>query len=103
MYYWGSDDIYLETATLTFSPFTEISSNEIQIDMFNEEGNYLYFVFLKSIGVVEEITTETNLSNVLSDWVVLSDVIIDGYVYSVMRTDYIMTEFQNFTHNFKFN
>ena len=102
LYYWGTDDIYLNLDTLLFFPFTSVSSNEIQIDMNNDEGNYLYFVHLKSLGVVERIYTPTSPNNVLADWVYLSDVIIDGYLYRVLRTDYIMTEFTNFTHNFKF-
>jgi hypothetical protein len=60
-------------------------------------------VHLKSLGVVEEITTPTSPNNVLSDWVYLADAVIDGYIYRVLRTDYIMTEFTGFTHNFKFS
>ena len=102
LYYWGTDDIYLNLDTLLYFPFTEIDSKEIQIDMNNDEGNYLYFVALKTLGVVERIYTPTSPNNVLSDWVYLSDVIIDGYIYRVLRTDYVMTEFSNFTHNFRF-
>ena len=103
LYYWGSDDVFLDASELTFSPFSEVSSNEIQVDLDNVEGNYLYFVHLKSIGVVEKITTPTSPNNVLSDWVYLADETIDGYIYRVLRTDYVMTEFNGFTHNFKFN
>lgn len=102
-YYWGSDDVFLDTSTLKFSPFESVSDNEIQINLDNDEGNYLYFVHLKSIGVVEKITTPTSPNNVLSDWVYLADETIDGYIYRVLRTDYVMTEFNGFTHNFKFN
>ena len=106
LYYWGHDDIYLNTATLNFSPFTVISNKEIQISFDNIDNNYLYFVHLKTIGgvgqVVERIYTGTSPNNVLADWVYISDTIIDGYIYRVMRTDYVMTEFSNFTHNFKF-
>lgn len=102
LYYWGSDDIFLNTATLGFSPFTVISNKEIQISFDNEDGNYLYFVHLKTLGTIERIYTFTSPNNVLSDWVYIADVIIDGYIYRVMRTDYVMSEFSNFTHNFKF-
>lgn len=103
LYYWGSDDIYLNTFTLKFSPFTQISTKEIQVSYDNIDGNYLYFVHLKSLGVVERITTLTSPNNVLSDWVYLNDVIINGYIYRVLRTDYVMSNFSNFVHNFKFN
>jgi len=101
LYYWGSDDVYLNVFTLSFSPFNEISPKEIQIDFNNTDGNYLYFVHLKSLGSIERIYTLTSPNNVLSDWVYLADVIIDGYIYRVLRTDYVMTQFNNFTHNFK--
>lgn len=101
-YYWGSDDVYLNVFTLVWSPFFVVSSKEIQISMFNTEGNYLYFVHLKSLGVVDRIYTPTSPNNVLSDWVYLADAIIDGYLYRVLRTDYVMTEFTGFVHNFKF-
>ena len=102
LYYWGSDDIYLNVNTLVFAPFTEISSKEIQIDFDNIEGNYLYFVHLKTLGVVERIYTLTTPGNVVADWVYLADAIINGYTYRVLRTDYVMTEFTNFTHNIVF-
>lgn len=102
LYYWGSDDVYLNTFTLNFSPYTEINSKEIQVSFDNEEGNYLYFVHLKSLGSVERIYTLTTPNNVISDWVYLADVLIDGYLYRVLRTDYVMTEFTDFEHTFKF-
>jgi len=101
-YYWGNDDIFLNVFTLVNSPFTIISNKEIQISFDNVDGNYLYFVHLKTLGTIEKIYTNTTPNNVLSDWVYLSDVIINGYIYRVMRTDYVMAEFTNFTHNFKF-
>ena len=103
LYYWGTDDIYLNLSTLSYFPLVVIDDKEIQISMDNDEGNYLYFVHLKSLGVVERIYTPTSPNNVLADWVYLSDVIIDGYLYRVLRTDYVMTEFTDFTHNFKFS
>lgn len=102
LYYWGSDNQFLNTYTLLFSPFTQVDNKEIQISYNNQDGNYLYFVHLKTLGVVDKITTLTSPNNVLSDWVYLNDIIINGYLYRVLRTDYVMSEFVNFTHNFKF-
>ena len=102
LYYWGHDDVYLNTATLNYFPFIQISNKEIQVSFDNIDNNYLYFVHLKSLGSVEEITTLTTPNNVLSDWVYTLDVIINGYIYRVLRTDYVMTEFTSFEHNFKF-
>ena len=101
-YYWGSDDIYLNTNLLLFAPYTVIDGKEIQIAFNNTEGNYLYFVHLKSLGVVERITTPTSPNNVLADWVYVGDRSINGYLYRVLRTDYVMSEFTGFVHNFRF-
>lgn len=101
-YYWASDGVNLNLNTLEFAPFTQVSNKEIQISYNNDDGNYLYFVSLKTLGSIERIYTPTSPNNVLSDWVQLEDVIIDGYIYRVLRTDYVMSEFRNFTHNFKF-
>ena len=101
LYFWGTDDVYLNTDTLKFSPF-EQEDNEVQVSFDNEDGNYIYFVHLKSLGSVERIYTPTSPGNVLEDWIYLDDVTIDGYIYRVLRTDYVMTEFTGFTHNFKF-
>lgn len=103
LYYWGSDDVSLDNDNLIFYTFSSINAKEIQVPMFNDDGKYLYFVHLKSIGNVEKITTLTSVNNVLIDWVYLADITIDGYLYRVLRTDYVMTEFNEFNHNFKFS
>lgn len=101
-FYFGSQNQYLDTSLLSFSPYNFVDSKTITYDYSNTEGNYLYFVSLKTIGVVERIYTTTSPNNVISDWVELEDVLIGGALYRVLRTDYIMTEFSNFTHNFQF-
>ena len=102
-YYWGSDDVHLNIYTLEFSPFIQIDSKTIQVSFKNTDGNYIYFLHLEDLGLVERIYTITTPGNVIGDWVYLGDQIIDGYTYRVLRTDYVMSEFNNFTHNFKFN
>ena len=102
LFYFGSQNQYLDTSLLLFSPFNYVDSKTITYDYSNTNGNYLYFVSLKSLGVVERIYTTTSPNNVISDWVELEDVLIGGILYRVLRTDYVMTEFSNFTHNFQF-
>ena len=101
-FYFGSQNQYLDTSLLSFSPFNYVGTKTITYNYSNTDGNYLYFVSLKSLGVVERIYTLTSPNNVISDWVELDDVLIDGFVYRVLRTDYVMSEFSNFTHNFQF-
>lgn len=101
-FYFASDDISLDTGNLVFTPYN-VAGNTVTFSYNNTDGNYLYFVTLKSLGVVEGITTDTSLNNVLEDWVELSDITINGYIYRVLRTDYTMGEFTEFTHYFEFN
>lgn len=100
-YFWGSGGVTVDINDLEIAPFYE-DGTEVQVDFSNEDGNYLYFVYLKSIGLVDRVYTDTSPNNVIADWVALSDTTISGYTYRVMRTDYVMTEFSNFTHNFNF-
>ena len=101
-YYWLTD---VNTEVTNPLVFTEIDVIDGIVDVTytnTVDGSYLYFVYLKSLGDVKRVTTFTTPSNVLEDWIVIEDKLIDGFLYRVMRTRYVMTEFNNFIHNFYF-
>lgn len=102
-YYFGADDLILNEENLATYPIEILSSNEVQVNFNNNGGLYLYFIHLASKGLVERIYTNTQTGNIISDWNYLSDITINGYLYRVLRTDYVMGEFTNYTHNFKFS
>lgn len=102
-YYFGVDDISMEIANINTYPIDIVSPNEIQVSYNNDGVKYLYLVHLASLGVVERIYTMTQPNNVISDWVYLSDITINGYLYRVLRTDYTMIEFSDYPHNFVFS
>ena len=102
-YYFGVDDVSMQIENLNTYPIDIISPNEIQVSYNNDGVKYLYLVHLASLGVVERIYTMTQPNNVISDWVYLSDITINGYLYRVLRTDYTMINFSAYPHNFVFN
>jgi hypothetical protein len=102
-YYFGVDDISMEIANLNTYPINIVDTNEIQVSYNNDGVKYLYFVHLASLGVVERIYTQTQPNNVISDWVYLSDITVNGYLYRVLRTDYTMINFSAYSHNFVFS
>jgi hypothetical protein len=102
-YLWSSDDVSLNTAALDVRNINQIDNKNVTVTFTNEDNNYLYFIHLKSLGVVEVVNTNTSPSNVVSDWIYLSDITLNGYLYRVFRTDYTMSDFSGFLHNFKFS
>lgn len=103
LYYFGVDDVSMEIANLATYPVTQVASNEVQVSFINDGTNYLYFVHRINLGVVERIYTQTQTNNVIEDWVYLEDITINGYLYRVLRSDYQMTEFDGYVHNFVFS
>lgn len=103
LYYFGVDDVSLEISNLFTYPITQVSVNEVQLSFRNDGTNYLYFVHRENLGVVERIYTQNQINNVISEWVYLSDITINGYLYRVLRSDYVMTEFDGYVHNFVFS
>lgn len=102
-YLWGTDDISLDLANMTNNPFyiDEDDPKSISVTYTNPGGEYIYFLHLASLGVVESISTEAQ-NEIISDFQYLSDVTIDGYLYRVLRQNYVTTEFENFGINFIF-
>ena len=101
----GTDDLTLDPANL--DPFPIYSAFEggklvIQTQISNPGGEYIYFVHLQSIGVVESVFTDTQ-DEVVSDFQYLADIFIDGFLYKVLRQDYVTADFNDLNINFKFN
>lgn len=103
LYYFGVDDVSLEIENLNTYPVTQVASNEVQVSFDNDGTKYLYFVHRQNLGVVERVYTPTQPSNVVSDWVYLADITVNGYIYRVFRTDYTMIPFEGYLHNFVFS
>lgn len=102
-YLWCTDDASLDEANLTNGPFfiDEDDPKSISVSYNNPGGEYIYFVHLALLGVVESISTEAQ-NEIISDFQYLSDITIDGYLYRVLRQNYVTTEFEGFTINFIF-
>jgi len=102
-YFWGVSSEIFNYLDFKISPYDRIAVNEIEIEFNNDGYKYLYFLHLKTLGVVEEITTDTSKNNVISEFQYMNDIVINGYIYRVLRSDYKMTAFNNFKHNIKFS
>lgn len=98
--YKATDGEILNTNNLIGVDYDDPSNIEVLFD--NIEGNYIYFVYLASLGSPNRIFTPTSPVNVVTDWNYLPDIILNNQTYKVMRPNYIMTVFTNFKHNFIF-
>lgn len=99
-YLWGTDDVSLDPNNLV--DFTYVEDSEgVQCPFDNPGGEYIYFLHLDSLGVVESINTEAQ-DEIISDFQYLSDVIIEGYTYRVLRQNYVTADFEGLNINFIF-
>lgn len=99
-YYYGTDDVSLDVGNLSSDSYYEEGDN-ITCIFSNPGGEYIYFVHLASLGVVEQVSTAPQES-IISDFQYLSDIIVDGSTYRVLRQDYVTTEFDNISITFTF-
>ena len=102
-YLWGTDDVSLDYNNLTNNPFFIDPDNDksISVEFSNPGGEYIYFMHLGSLGVVEGVNTEAQ-AEIISDFQYLTDITINGYLYRVLRQNYITTQFENLSINFIF-
>lgn len=100
-FYFGNDSLEYDYNNFEIDDYT-FNNNILTINYDNLNGNYLYLLFKESIGTLDEIYTNTSPVNVISDWVYMDDLIIDTYTYKVIRVNYPMEAFLDFTHYFKF-
>lgn len=100
-YYWGCDDSTMEIGNLT--DFTYTIEDDIVQCPFNNSGElYIYFVHLSSLGVVENVFIDAQ-DRIISDFAYLTDIVLGGYPYKVLRQNYVTSEFENLDINFDFN
>ena len=100
-YYWGTDGTILDTATLESVGYYE-DADGVQCKYSNPGGEYIYFLHLASLGLVERISTEPQ-PQIVSDFQYLADVEMDGYTYRVLRQEYVTAQFNDFDITFSFN
>lgn len=100
-YYWGCDDGTLNVANLTDFTFI-LEDGVVQCPFTNPGGLYIYFLHLDTLGVVENIFTDAQ-DRIISDFSYLSDVVVNGYTYKVLRQNYVTADFDNLPINFDFN
>jgi hypothetical protein len=101
LYYWGTDGTVLDTATLESVGYYE-DADGVQCKYSNPGGEYIYFLHLASLGLVERISTEPQ-PQIVSDFQYLADVEMDGYTYRVLRQEYVTAQFNDFDITFSFN
>lgn len=96
-YYWGTDvDVYnvanFKDYTITYE---DESIGEVQVSYDNTGDKYIYFLHLASLGSVVQVSNSFQ-SQIISSYTYLADVSINGYLYRVLRQNFVTSEFNNF-------
>lgn len=103
-YYWGTDDDVYDINN--FTDFTIIDSdddlNSVTVGYDNEGGKYIYFLHLASLGSVTKISNEYQ-GQIISSYTYLADITINGYLYRVLRQDFVTSQFDDFVLTYYFN
>lgn len=96
-YYWGTDIEDYDTVNFTdyTISFQDPSIGQVQVAYNNTGGKYIYFLHLASLGSVVQISNQYQ-SQIISSFTYLDDITINGYLYRVLRQDFVTGEFQNF-------
>lgn len=100
-YYFGTEPGSYSVSNFLDFPFLQLN-NEVNIIYDNIGGNFIYFLHLSSLGVVTGIQTETQ-TEIISDFQYLADVTIDGFLYRVLRQNFVTADFNDFNVIYKFN
>lgn len=104
-FYFGTDGVVLSLVALDEYPFfSRVDGGQlvVQCQITNPGGEYIYFVHLASLGLVESVFTNTQ-DEIVSDFQYLADVMNEGYTYKVLRQDYVTADFVGLDINFKFS
>jgi len=96
-YYWGTDvDDYDVVNFLDYTiTFEDESIGQVQVTYNNTGGKYIYFLHLASLGSVVQVGNQYQ-SQIISSFTYLDDVTINGYIYRVLRQNFVTSEFENF-------
>lgn len=101
-YYWGCDNAGYQLANFTDYTVLNEENNTVSVGYTQEGGKYIYFLHLASLGTVNRISNEFQY-NIISSFQYLADITINGYLYRVLRQDFVTAEMDNFSQTFDFN
>jgi len=96
-YYWGTDVEDYDVANLkdyTIN-YADDSIGEVQVSYDNTGDKYIYFLHLASLGSVVQVSNSYQ-SQIISSFTYLDDVTINGYLYRVLRQNFVTSEFEDF-------
>ncbi len=96
-YYWGTDVedydvVNFKDYTISFK---DDSIGQVQVSYDNTGGKYIYFLHLASLGSVVQISNSFQ-SQIISSYTYIDDVTINGYLYRVLRQNFVTSEFEAF-------
>jgi hypothetical protein len=96
-FYWGTDIELYDTDNFTdyTISYEDDSIGEVQLSYDNIGGNYIYFLHLASLGSVVQVSNQYQ-SQIISSFTYLADVTINGYLYRVLRQNFVTSAFDNF-------
>lgn len=95
-YYWGTDaDIYdVDNFTDYSISYEDNTIGQVQVAYSNTGAKYIYFLHLASLGSVVQVGNSFQ-SQIISSYTYLADITINGYLYRVLRQDFVTSEFEN--------
>lgn len=100
-YYWGCDDANYQLSN--FKDYTYIEeSGVVSVDYTQEGGKYIYFLHLASLGTVNRVANGFQY-NIIDSFQYLADVTINGYLYRVLRQEFVTARMDEFQQIFDFN
>jgi len=96
-YYWGTDIEAYNTDN--FKDYTVLLEDEsigmVQVSYDNTGDKYIYFLHLASLGSVTQISNDYQ-NQIISSYTYLADVTINGYLYRVLRQNFVTGVFTDF-------
>lgn len=95
-YYWGTDVDDYDIENLTYFPisFQDDAIGKVQLSYSNTGDKYIYFLHLASLGSVTQVGN-TYQSQIISSFTYIDDVTINGYLYRVLRQNFVTSEFED--------
>lgn len=96
-YYWGTDadDYEIDNLTDFTVKFEDETIGEVQVSYDNTGGKYIYFLHLASLGSVVQVSNQYQ-GQIISSFTYLADTTINGYLYRVLRQNFVTSEMQDF-------
>lgn len=96
-YYWGTDvyDYDLDNFTDFTINYKDDTIGQVQVAYNNTGGKYIYFIHLASLGSIVQVSNDYQMQ-IFSSFTYIDDVTINGYLYRVLRQDFVTSEFEDF-------